>query len=112
LLTTWVTEFASNTATATLMMPVLAATAQAMQMDPLLLMIPATFAASVCNFMLPSATGPNAIVFASGHVTVPQMVRAGIVLDLLCAVLLTALLYVLGIVVFDISLSSLPSWAK
>jgi solute carrier family 13 (sodium-dependent dicarboxylate transporter), member 2/3/5 len=112
LLTTWITEFASNTATATLMMPVLAATAQAMQMDPLLLMIPATFAASVCNFMLPSATGPNAIVFASGHVTVPQMVRAGIVLDLLCAILLTALLYVLGIVVFDISLSSLPFWSK
>jgi sodium-dependent dicarboxylate transporter 2/3/5 len=55
LLTTWVTEFASNTATATLMMPVLAATAQAMQMDPLLLMIPATFAASVCN--LPVSNG-------------------------------------------------------
>jgi sodium-dependent dicarboxylate transporter 2/3/5 len=112
LLTTWVTEFASNTATATLMMPVLAATAQAMQMDPLLLMIPATFAASVCNFMLPSATGPNAIVFASGHVTVPQMVRVGIVLDLLCSVLLTVLIYALGITVFGISLSSLPSWAK
>jgi len=111
-LTTWVTEFASNTATATLMMPVLAATAQAMQMDPLLLMIPATFAASVCNFMLPSATGPNAIVFASGHVTVPQMVRAGIVLDLLCSVLLTALIYVIGIGVFGISLGSLPPWAK
>jgi hypothetical protein len=40
------------------------------------------------------------------------MVRAGIVLDLLCAILLTALLYVLGIVVFDISLSSLPFWSK
>lgn len=112
LLTTWVTEFASNTATATLMMPILAATAQAMQMDPLLLMIPATFAASVCNFMLPSATGPNAIVFASGHVTVPQMVRAGIVLDLLCSLLLTALVYVIGITIFGISLGSLPPWAK
>jgi sodium-dependent dicarboxylate transporter 2/3/5 len=94
------------------MMPVLAATAQAMQMDPLLVMIPATFAASVCNFMLPSATGPNAIVFASGHVTVPQMVRAGVVLDLLCSVLLTALIYVIGIKVFGISLESLPPWAK
>jgi solute carrier family 13 (sodium-dependent dicarboxylate transporter), member 2/3/5 len=112
LLTTWVTEFASNTATATLMMPVLAATAQAMKMDPLLLMIPATFAASVCNFMLPSATGPNAIVFASGHVTVPQMVRAGIVLDLVCAILLTGLLYVLGVMAFGISLGGLPSWAQ
>ncbi len=109
LITAWVTEFASNTATATLMMPVLAATAQAMRLDPLLLMIPATFAASVCNFMLPSATGPNAIVFASGHVTVPQMVRAGIVLDLLGTVVLTALIYLIGIFVFGISLDSVSS---
>lgn len=112
LLTTWVTEFASNTATATLMMPVLAATAQAMRMDPLLLMIPATFAASICNFMLPSATGPNAIVFASGHVTVPQMVRAGIGLDLIATVLLTLLIYLIGTPVFGISLGSLPPWAR
>jgi sodium-dependent dicarboxylate transporter 2/3/5 len=112
LLTTWVTEFASNTATATLMMPILAATAQAMQMDPLLLMIPATFAASVCNFMLPSATGPNAIVFASGHVTVPQMVRAGIMLDVLGTLLLTILVYTIGLTIFGITLDGLPSWAK
>jgi len=112
LLTTWVTEFASNTATATLMLPILAATAQAMRLDPLLLMVPATFAASVCNFMLPSATGPNAIVFASGHITVPQMVKAGIGLDLIGAAILTLLIYLLGIPVFGISLSSLPSWAQ
>lgn len=111
LLTAWVTEFASNTATTTLMMPVLAATAKAMQLDPLLLMVPATFAASVCNFMLPSATGPNAIVFASGHVTIPQMVRAGVGLDLIGALLLTLLIYFLGIPVFGISLIGFPSWA-
>src|SRR6185369_4846244 len=112
LLTAWVTEFASNTATATLMMPVLAATAQAMRIDPLLLMVPATFAATVCNFMLPSATGPNAIVFATGHVTVPQMVRAGIGLDLIGAAVLTILIYFLGIPVFGVSLSGLPPWAQ
>jgi len=112
LITAWVTEFASNTATATLMLPVLAATAQAMQVDPLLLMVPSTFAASVCNFMLPSATGPNAIVFASGHVTIPQMVKAGIGLDLIGAVILTILVYVLGIPVFGVSLDGSPPWAR
>lgn len=112
LLTAVVTEFASNTASTTLLMPVLAATARAMQVDPLLLMVPATFAASICNFMLPSATGPNAIVFASGHVTIPQMVRAGIGLDLLGTLVLTVLVYVLGIPVFGISLDGLPPWAR
>ncbi len=112
LLTAWITEFASNTATTTLMLPVLAAAAQAMQLDPLLLMVPATFAASVCNFMLPSATGPNAIVFASGYVTIPQMVKAGIGLDLIGAVILTILVYVLGIPVFGISLDGFPPWAR
>jgi len=111
LLTAWVTEFASNTATATLMMPVLAATAQAMHLDPLLLMVPATFAATVCNFMLPSATRPNAIVFTTGHVTIPQMVRAGIGLDLIGAAILTILVYLLGIPVFGVSLDGPPLWA-
>ena len=111
LLTAWVTEFASNTATTTLIMPILAATAQALHLDPLLLMVPATFAASVCNFMLPSATGPNAIVFTSGHVTVPQMVRAGIGLDIIGAVILTILVYLVGVFIFGISLSTPPSWA-
>ncbi|MBI3248703.1 MAG: DASS family sodium-coupled anion symporter [Deltaproteobacteria bacterium] len=111
LITAWVTEFASNTATITLMLPVLAATAKAMNMDPLLLMVPATFAASVCNFMLPSATGPNAIVFATGHVTVPQMVKAGIGLDLIGAAVLTLLVYFLGLPVFNVSLHGLPTWA-
>ena len=111
LLTAWVTEFASNTATTTLMMPILAATAPALSMDPLLLMVPATFAASICNFMLPSATGPNAIVFTSGHVTVPQMVRAGIGLDLIGALFLTVLVYLVGVFVFGISLDAPPPWA-
>lgn len=111
LLTAWITEFASNTATVTLLLPVLAATAQAMQIDPLLLMVPATFAASVCNFMLPSATGPNAIVFATGHVTIPQMVKAGIGLDLIGAAVLAILIYLLGLPVFGVSLGSFPSWA-
>jgi len=61
--------------------------------------------------MLPSATGPNAIVFTSGHVTVPQMVRAGIGLDLIGALFLTVLVYLVGVFVFGISLDAPPPWA-
>ena len=82
-----------------------------MEIDPLLLMVPATFAASFA-FMLPSATGPNAIVFASGYVTIPQMFWAGIGLDLIGVVVLTLLIYLVGVPVFGISLTSLPVWAQ
>lgn len=104
------TQVTSNTATTTLMMPVLAATASGLNADPLLLMIPATFAASFA-FMLPTATAPNAIIFASGYVTLPQMFWAGAGLNLTSVVVLTFLLYVIGIPVFGISLTSLPVWA-
>ena len=79
-------------------------------MDPLLLMLPATFAAS-CAFMLPTATAPNAIIFASGHVSLPQMFLAGIGLNVLGVVVLTALLYLIGVPVFGISLTGPPDWA-
>ena len=74
-------------------------------------MLPATFAASFA-FMLPSATGPNAIIFASGHVTIPQMFWAGLGLDLIGVVTLTLLVYLIGVPVFGISLTSLPTWAR
>lgn len=106
----WMTEFTSNTATTTLVMPVLAATAGALEVDPLLLMLPATFAAS-CAFMLPTATAPNAIIFASGHVSLPQMFLAGIGLNVLGIGVLTAMLYLIGVPVFDISLAGPPDWA-
>jgi len=79
---TFLTEVTSNTATTTLILPVLAATAITADIDPLLLMIPATLAAS-CAFMLPVATAPNAIVVGSGEVDQATMVRTGIKLNLL-----------------------------
>ena len=105
----WLTEFTSNTATTTLVMPVLAATATGLEIDPLLLMIPATFAASFA-FMLPTATAPNAIIFASGAVTLPQMFWAGFGLNILSILILTGLLYVIGVPAFGIELDSLPDW--
>lgn len=75
-----VTEFASNVATASGIMPVVASLAAALGGDPLLLAMPAAMAAS-WGFMLPAGTGPNAIAWATGKIALPRMVGAGIVLD-------------------------------
>ena len=84
------TEITSNTATAAAFLPVLAGVAVGIGVEPLMLLIPATLAAS-CAFMMPVATPPNAIVFGSGHVTVRQMIKAGLWLNLLGVVLITLL---------------------
>jgi len=88
------TELTSNTATAATLVPILAAVAPSLDLHPYLLIVPATIGAS-CAFMLPVATPPNAVVFGSGHLTIPQMIRAGIWLNLLSVVLITALAYTL-----------------
>ena len=75
-----ITEFASNIATASAIMPVVAALVAAMGADPILLALPAAFAAS-WGFMLPSGTGPNAIGWATGHIALPKVLKAGLVLD-------------------------------
>jgi sodium-dependent dicarboxylate transporter 2/3/5 len=111
LMLTFLTEVTSNTATATIFMPVLAATATATGLHPFLLMIPATLSAS-CAFMLPVATPPNAIVFGSGHVAISDMARAGLILNLLGAVLITAVVYLVAIPVFGITFGELPVWAQ
>jgi len=85
---TFLTEVTSNTATASLLMPLLAATAVAGEFNPLLLMVPAVLSAS-CAFMLPVATAPNAIMFGSGKVGIKDMAKAGLVLNLLGAVIIT-----------------------
>jgi sodium-dependent dicarboxylate transporter 2/3/5 len=90
-----ITEITSNTATAATFLPVVAALAVGIGMDPLLLAAPAALAAS-CAFMLPVATPPNAIVYASDRVPMAAMIRAGIVLNLLMIALIT--LMVLGVV--------------
>ncbi|HSA56315.1 MAG TPA: DASS family sodium-coupled anion symporter [Gemmatimonadaceae bacterium] len=83
-------ELASNTAIATMVMPIAASLGEAVQQPPLLLMLVAALAAST-GFALPIATPPNTIVFGSGQVTVRQMARAGIVLDLVAVLLIVAI---------------------
>jgi solute carrier family 13 (sodium-dependent dicarboxylate transporter), member 2/3/5 len=85
----FLTELTSNLATTATFLPVMAAVALQLNISPLLLCIPITLAAS-CAFMLPVATPPNAIVFASGLLSIPQMVRAGILLNILGMGILTA----------------------
>jgi len=99
---TFLTEVTSNTATTTMMMPVLGSLALAMGMHPYLLMIPATMSAS-CAFMLPVATPPNAIIFGSGYVRIPEMAKSGFFLNLIGGVIVTAIVYFLVIPVFNIN---------
>lgn len=86
---TFLTELTSNTATTTLMMPILAATAMAMDIEPALLMVPAAMSAS-CAFMLPVATAPNVVVFSTGAFPARVMARKGVVLNFIGAFIITA----------------------
>ena len=88
LLVIFMTEVTSNTATASLLLPVMGGFALATEFAPLYLMVPVALAASFA-FMLPVATPPNAIIFASRQVTIPQMARAGIWLNLVGALVIT-----------------------
>uniref|UniRef100_A0A8C5QQK4 Solute carrier family 13 member 1 n=1 Tax=Leptobrachium leishanense TaxID=445787 RepID=A0A8C5QQK4_9ANUR len=108
LLVTTVTEVASNPATITIFQPILSSLAEGIGVNPLLVIIPATISAS-CAFLLPVANPPNAIVFSYGHLTVPDMIKAGLGTNLISMITLWFGLYTWGIPMFD--LSSFPEWA-
>ncbi|XUU60851.1 SLC13 family permease [Erythrobacter sp. HA6-11] len=93
-----VTEFASNVATATAIIPVVAALVVALGVDPILLALPAALAAS-WGFMLPAGTGPNAIAWATGRIKIERMVGAGFILDLIGIVLIVAMVWLIAAVV-------------
>ena len=84
------TEFIGNVPAISVMLPVLTGAAIALKFDPLMLLVPATLAAS-CAFMLPTGTPPNAVVFSSGHLKVFHMVKAGVFLNILAITILTML---------------------
>lgn len=89
----FLTEITSNTATATLLMPILASAAVTNNIPIELIMIPAVISCS-CAFCLPVATAPNSIIFASGNVTIKQMAREGMVLNVIVAFVVSAVCYV------------------
>ena len=107
---TFLTEFTSNTATAQTLLPIAAGMSAAIPVNPLFLMVPVTVASSL-GFMMPAGTPPNAIVFGTRRVTIPQMASTGLALDLLGVVLLVVAMYTLGVFVWGIDLGTLPSWA-
>ncbi len=90
----FLTEITSNLATTAMLLPILYPMAKMIDIHPFVLMVSATVAAS-CAFMLPAATPPNAVVFGSGYLRIPDMVRVGIWMNLLSIILLTLFVYFL-----------------
>jgi solute carrier family 13 (sodium-dependent dicarboxylate transporter), member 2/3/5 len=107
----FLTELTSNTATAAAFLPVLASLAIGIGENPLLLAVPAALAAS-CAFMMPVATPPNAIVYGSSFVTIPQMARAGLVLNLFFIALISGGAYLLVMLFFGVEPATVPAWAS
>lgn len=107
----FLTEMTSNTATTAMMMPILSAVALGIGQSPLLLVIPAAIVAS-CAFMLPVATPPNAIVYGSGYVTIPQMARNGFILNIIGIISVVILTYLFVMPVFDITINQVPAWVN
>ncbi|MFD1065042.1 SLC13 family permease [Oceanobacillus locisalsi] len=106
-LVNFLTEITSNTATATMMFPIMAALAAAIDVHPFVLMFAASLAAS-CAFMLPVATPPNAVVFGSGYLRIPEMAKAGFSLNILGIILITLTVYVLVPLFLGIDIGSYP----
>jgi sodium-dependent dicarboxylate transporter 2/3/5 len=105
------TEITSNTATTAAFLPILGAVAVGLGQNPFLLAAPAALGAS-CAFMLPVATPPNAIVYGSDLLSIPQMSRAGVWLNLLFIVLVTLVAYALLGAAFGVELGTVPGWAS
>ena len=106
----FLTEITSNVATTSMLMPVFAAAALPLGIHPYALMVPATLAAT-CAFMLPVATPPNAVVFGSGYLTIPDMVRAGLWLNLLSIIIISLFCYYLLPLVWGFEPLVVPDWA-
>lgn len=105
------TELTSNTATAATFLPIVAAIAISLGQNPLLFVVPTALAAS-CSFMLPVGTPPNAIVFGSGLITLPQMARAGMLLNIVMVPLLILLVLLLGPWALNLQIDVIPDWVK
>jgi sodium-dependent dicarboxylate transporter 2/3/5 len=108
---TFLTELTSNTATTEMILPILASVAVAMKINPLLLMIPATLSAS-CAFMMPVATPPNAIIFGSGRVKIIEMVKVGLLINLIGIIVITTIFSTWGAYVLSLESDFFPVWAE
>ena len=105
----FLTELTSNTAVAQMIIPVAASISVAIGLNPLLLMITVTLSASMA-FMLPVATPPNTIIFASGRIKIFEMAKTGFTLNLIGVIIVSLIVYFLGSTIFN--LSEFPLWAN
>ena len=104
------TEFTSNTATTAVLLPVVGAAGVTAGLDPRLVMVPATIAASAA-FLMPAATPPNAVVFATHRVSIPTMARTGIWLNAMTVILITVVFELWVRRIWGIG-GGLPAWAE
>lgn len=105
------TEVTSNTATATMMLPILASLSTAISVHPFGPMVAACIASS-CAFMLPVATPPNAVVFGSGYVHMKDMIKTGFWLNILAIIIVTLYIYFMLPLLWNINLFTLPNSFK
>jgi sodium-dependent dicarboxylate transporter 2/3/5 len=105
------TEITSHPATAAAFPPILGSVAVGIGQNPLLLVAPAALAAS-CAFMLPVATPPNAIIYGSNRISIPDMARAGIWLNILAITLITAASFTLMMWMLGVQVDVLPEWVN
>jgi len=110
LVVTFLTELTSNTATIEMILPILAGLAVSIEINPLFLMLPATLSASLA-FMLPVATPPNAIVFGTNRLTIADMAKTGLIINLVGAIIITVFTYFTVGIIFGTNDLSLPAWA-
>ncbi len=103
----FLTEITSNLATTAMLLPVIVPVAYALQVHPYTLMVGITVAAS-CAFMLPVATPPNAVVFGSGYLRIPDMMRTGIWMNLISIIILTLITYYLLPLLWNFDVSVFP----
>ncbi len=107
----FLTEMTSNLATTAMLLPIIAPVALVLDVHPFTLMVGITVAAS-CAFMLPVATPPNAVVFGSGYLTIPDMMKAGIWMNLISIILLTLITYYLLPILWGFDSSVFPEALK
>ena len=107
----FLTEITSNLATTAMLLPVLAPMALTVDVHPFVLMTAAAVAAS-CAFMLPVATPPNAVVFGSGYLRIPDMVSKGIVMNIISIIILTLFVYFVLPELWDLTVQGFPETLK
>jgi len=107
---TLITEFTSNTATTEMVLPIIGGLASEIKVNPLLIMIPVTLAASMA-FMIPIATPPNAIVFGTGRLTMLQMMKTGFFINIIAIIVISFFTLTWGTIIFDIDINVYPDWA-